>query len=285
MQRNLAQAYPHPAPNRFNLGLLHTAATGRPDHASYAPCTVDQLAAHGYDYWALGHVHTREELLRDPWIVFPGNLQGRHAKEGGAKGASLVTVRHGRVAEVRHHALDAVRWQQVAVDCTGAADEEAVLDRCRQAIGTAVDGAEGRLLALRLRLEGPCPAHLHLARDPATLRQKVLAAGLEAAEAGAFWLEELRLATRPMLDLETLRARQDAVGRLVRAIDALAEATEDAPAGLGQGYAAGVLDKAASGLRHALGPDHPAVLAAQGQVPPELLRRARDLLLARLAQI
>ena len=53
---------------------------------------------------------------------------------------------------------------------------------------------------------------------------------------------------------------------------------------LAQGYAAGVLDKAANGLRQALGPDHPAVRAAQGQVPPELLRRARDLLLARLAQ-
>ncbi|MFH5926864.1 metallophosphoesterase family protein [Roseomonas xinghualingensis] len=286
VQQNLAQGYPAPMANRFNIGLLHTAATGRPGHASYAPCTVEQLAAHGYDYWALGHIHAREEVLRDPWIVFPGNLQGRHANEGGAKGASLVTVRHGRVVAVEHHSLDVVRWQRVTVDCEGAADEEAVLERCRRAIGQAVDGAEGRFLVLRLRLEGPCPAHLALARDPAALRQKLLAAGLEVAEADAFWLEDVRLATRPMLDLDTLRAREDAVGRLVRAIEALAEEPEaaTAPAASAQSYAAAMLDRGAGGLRQALGPDHPAVLAAEGHLPPELLQRARDLLLARLAQ-
>jgi DNA repair exonuclease SbcCD nuclease subunit len=286
VQQNLAQAYPRPAPNRFNIGLLHTAATGRPGHASYAPCTVEQLASHGYDYWALGHIHAREEVLRDPWIVFPGNLQGRHVNEGGAKGASLVTVRHGRVASVEHRPLDVVRWNRVIVDCDGAADEEAVLERCRRAIGAAMDAADGRLLAMRLRLEGPCPAHLALARDPAALRQKLLAAGLEVAEADAFWLEDVRLATRPMLDLDSLRARDDAVGRLVRMIETLTEQPEAAagPAAGAKSYAAALLDRGAGGLRQALGPDHAAVRAAEGHLSPELLQRARDLLLARLAQ-
>ena len=286
VQQNLAQGYPRPTAHRFNIGLLHTAATGRPGHASYAPCTVEQLASHGYDYWALGHIHAREEVLREPWIVFPGNLQGRHVNEPGAKGASLVTVSHGRVASVEHHALDAVRWARVAVDCEGAADEEAVLELCRGAMGSALDAAEGRLLALRLRLEGACPAHMLLARDPAALRQKLLAAALEVAEADAIWLEDVRVATRPMQDLGELRARDDAVGRLVRAIDALAEAPEAAsgPVTKAQGYAAALLDRGAGGLRQALGPEHAAVQAAEGRLPPELLQRARDLLLARLAQ-
>ena len=296
VQQNLAQGYPAPAANRFNIGLLHTAATGRPGHDSYAPCTVEQLASHGYNYWALGHIHAREELLRDPWIVFPGNLQGRHPNERGAKGASLVTVRHGHVVGVEHRVLDAVRWARMAVDCSGAADEEEVLERARRAIGDAVDAAEGRLLALRLRLEGPCPAHDALNRDPAALRQKLVAASLEVADADAVWLEEVQIDTRPMQDVGSLRARDDAVGRLVRAIDALVEAplveaplAEAAVAGgpalaAAQGYAAALLDRGAGGLRQALGPDHPAVQAAEGRLPPELLRRARDLLLARLAQ-
>ena len=86
---NLVPAYPPPVAGHLNVGLLHTALTGRPGHASYAPCTVEQLAAHGYDYWALGHVHERCEVSRDPWIVFPGNIQGRHSRETGAKGATL----------------------------------------------------------------------------------------------------------------------------------------------------------------------------------------------------
>lgn len=290
VQQNLAQSYPAPAPGRFNIGVLHTAATGRPGHDSYAPCTVEQLASHGYDYWALGHIHAREELLQDPWIVFPGNLQGRHANERGPKGASLVTVRHGRVTGVEHRVLDAVRWVRVPVDCSGAADEDAVLDRARRAMGEAVDAAEGRLLALRLRMEGPCPAHGALARDPAALRQKLVAASLEVADADSIWLEDVQLATSPMQDLGSLRARDDAVGRLVRAIDALAETSpvQDTPPGAtaaaAQAYTAALLDRAAGGLRQALGPNHPAVRAAEGHLSPELLRRARDLLLARLAQ-
>ncbi|MFC0407191.1 metallophosphoesterase family protein [Roseomonas elaeocarpi] len=286
VQQNLARDYPAPAAHRFNLGLLHTAATGRPDHASYAPCTVEQLASHGYDYWALGHVHTREELLRDPWIVFPGNLQGRHVNEPGAKGASLVTVQHGRVTAVEHRALDAVRWARVTVDCTGAANEDAVLALCRRALGESADAAGGRLLAARLRLEGACPAHLALTHDPAALRQKLIAAALEVAEADAIWIQELRVATRPTQDLGTLRAREDAVGRLARAIDALAEALDapGGPAAATRDYANALLNRGAGALLQALGPEHAAAQAAQGNLSLELLRRARDLLLARLAQ-
>src|SRR3954451_11192985 len=34
----LARDYPAPIPGWFNIGLLHTAATGREGHAPYAPC-------------------------------------------------------------------------------------------------------------------------------------------------------------------------------------------------------------------------------------------------------
>lgn len=56
----------------LNVGLLHTSLDGRPGHAPYAPCTVDGLRSKGYQYWALDHVHEREVVCRDPWIVFPG---------------------------------------------------------------------------------------------------------------------------------------------------------------------------------------------------------------------
>ncbi|MFT8243284.1 metallophosphoesterase family protein [Roseomonas sp. BN140053] len=302
---NLARGYPAPVAGMLNIGLLHTAATGRDGHAGYAPCSIEQLARHGYGYWALGHVHEREELLRDPWIVFPGNLQGRHVNEAGAKGATLVTVRDGRVVAAEHRSLDAVRWARLEVDCSGAADEDAALDRVRAALGEAVDAAEGRLLAARVTLRGPCAAHLALARDPAATREKVRAAGLAVADPEALWVEAVRVATQPAADLEALRARTDAVGRLARAIEALGAALPEAPAdpaatpaGLADdaaaaatsrvaapvgAYAAAMLNRA-GGLREALGDGHPAVLAAGGQLPPELLRRARDLLLAELAR-
>ena len=103
----------------FNIGLLHTAC-GSGEHANYAPCSVADLARRGYDYWALGHVHTRSVLSEDPWVVFPGNIQGRHVKEEGSKGATLVTV-DGRRVLLQHQALDVLRWLPLDVDATGAA--------------------------------------------------------------------------------------------------------------------------------------------------------------------
>jgi len=54
-------------------------------HENYAPCAIEDLTNKGYDYWALGHVHQASVLHEKPHVVFPGNLQGRHARETGTK--------------------------------------------------------------------------------------------------------------------------------------------------------------------------------------------------------
>lgn len=84
---DLSKNYPKPLSGMVNVGLLHTSADGRPGHERYAPCTVEGLRQHGYDYWALGHIHHREVLSEEPPIVFAGNLQGRGLRETGPKSA------------------------------------------------------------------------------------------------------------------------------------------------------------------------------------------------------
>ena len=277
---NLALGYPTRRSDRVNIGLLHTAASGRDGHANYAPCSVEQLANHGYEYWALGHIHAREVLSEDPWIVFPGNLQGRHAKETGAKGATLVTVEHGRVVGTQHVTLDAVRWEHLALDLSEVRDLVDVHVRLHDGLRETLAAAGERLLALRITLADATPLHAALTRDPGAVRDQVRQEVLAGTGADAAWVEDVRVRTRPALDREALRARDDAVGTLVHAIEAggAAEAADVA-----KEYARKLLGKAPH-LREALRPDHPAVLAAAGNVPPELLARARDLLLARLAE-
>lgn len=92
---NLVPDYPAPVSGTFNIGVLHTGLGGMGGHENYAPCAIEDLTNKGYDYWALGHVHQAGVLSEKPHVVFPGNLQGRHARETGAKGASLVTVEDG----------------------------------------------------------------------------------------------------------------------------------------------------------------------------------------------
>ncbi len=278
MTENLARGYPEPVRGLFNIGLLHTAAEGHEGHANYAPCSVGQLAAHGYDYWALGHVHTRGVLHEDPPIVFAGNLQGRHVNEPGERGGTLVSVEGRRVA-LRHVAFDVVRWERLAVDVSGAGDVGDAMALVRAAAGEAVERADGRLLALRVVLTGASAAHAALSGAAGELREMVRGELLAAAGEDA-WLEGVRVATAPRLGREAMRARTDAFGALVRSVEGMEAA---ALAGALQAYAARMLGRA-GGLGEALGEAHPAVRLAAGEVPDELMRRARELLLARLGE-
>lgn len=212
---NYAASYPAPRAGLLNIGMLHTAADGQYGHAPYAPCTVADMAVKGYDYWALGHIHKRMVLSQDPWIVFPGNLQGRHANETGAKGFSLVTAEGGRIRSVEHVPMDAVRWEQAACDLTGVADQDAAWDRVRATLGRAVEAAEGRTLALRLRLTGTTAAHRALAGNPD--RTAAECEALAAQAGGDIWIEQVRVETSDAVSPAALDG--DALGSLLRTIE------------------------------------------------------------------
>ena len=92
---DLVPGFPPAVPGYFNIGLLHTSLTGIGGHDTYAPTTLTSLKFRGYDYLALGHIHARQVVCEQPRVIFPGNLQGRHARETGAKGCELVSVEGG----------------------------------------------------------------------------------------------------------------------------------------------------------------------------------------------
>ncbi len=172
---NLVLAYPPAEPHRFNIGMLHTALAGRQGHADYAPCSVEDLRSRGYDYWALGHVHEFEVVSDEPYVVFPGNVQGRTIRETGAKGAVLVDVVDGEVTSVERIELDVIRWARLEVNCAGAAMDDAE-DLLRSAlVGVHGANASGRPLIVRVTLVGETAKAGAFHDRAATLRDDVRA--------------------------------------------------------------------------------------------------------------
>ena len=191
---DLAAVYPAPVPGAFNIGLLHTCLDGDSRHYAYAPASVDALAAKGYQYWALGHVHQRRALERNAVpIVFPGNLQGRYIPETGPKGCELVTVDDDGRTVSRFEPLDVVRWLEESVDLTGAK----TLDDADRAVAGVLETAKrnnpGRLLAVRLHLHGVTELTAELARHE-DLRDRFNSIAIDLGE---IWLERILLETLP----------------------------------------------------------------------------------------
>ena len=216
VSENLMLAYPEPIAGVFNVGVLHTGLGGMDNHANYAPCALDDLVNKGYQYWALGHVHRRCVLHERPHVVVPGNIQGRTIRETGPKGAYVVTVEDGEVAELTLFEADVVRWAVIPVAVDGSSRVADVVDAMRDAIEEAVAvGSDGRLLVGNVRLQGRTELHDQLVASAEHFLAEARAAALGLGEEVA-WVERLVVATEPMIDHATLAARQDAVGELQR---------------------------------------------------------------------
>ena len=162
---NLAAAYPVADPALFHVGLLHTSLNGREGHATYAPTSSEVLTQKGYQYWALGHVHKREVVSKDPWIVFPGNLQGRNAREVGPKGCTLVTVEDGAISHIEERHVDVLRWSVCRVDVNDVTTTNDMLDRVSRALTADANHVEGRVLAARVAVIGRAACHDEIAAN------------------------------------------------------------------------------------------------------------------------
>ena len=221
---NLAAAYPAPVNGYFNVGVLHTSLAGNPDHDPYAPCRLEDLITRGYDYWALGHIHKSATLSRDPWVVYPGNLQGRHAKETGPKGCMLVTVDDGRLSAVEPMDLAVVRWHLAEVDLTHKPLETDLVESLRASLTEAGRDADARPTAIRLVLTGASSLFDLIESRPKRLMQTVLEIAAEIA-GDDIWIEKIQNDVRaPLAPSRSLPG--DAAAELVQIMEEIANDPE-----------------------------------------------------------
>ena len=211
---NLAIAYPDPVPDMLNIGILHCLISGADGHLPYAPCTLDELAARGYDYWALGHVHKYGVLRKKPHIVYSGCSQGRHIRESGEKGCVLVEVEDDEI-RTEFVPLNVLRWTEVKADVSNAQNIEQAAIAFGEALSREMSDLNGMNACVRAVLTGRCPAHGRLSLDPEAVSANVRAIASEVS-GGKVWIEKVKLQTRPAIDFDSIAQSDTPQGELMR---------------------------------------------------------------------
>jgi exonuclease SbcD len=237
--RQLHREFTLPDASLFHVAVLHCNCGGDQRHDPYSPCAVHDLESLGFDYWALGHVHERKILCARPPIVYPGNTQGRSARELGERGCYLVRVDATGNAELDFRVLDAVRWETAEVDIASVATVDELVAKLEQCLEDSGDRAGKRPVLARIALVGSGPLYGELRRAGATedLQERLREIGLNRRP--PVWLEQLSNQCRPEIDVTARAQEGDLLGEVLQvalSVRAGGAALDDARAALSELY-------------------------------------------------
>ncbi|EGF92707.1 calcineurin-like phosphoesterase family protein [Asticcacaulis biprosthecium C19] len=186
----LLPKYKPPVAKAVNIGLMHTSLNGAPGHDPYAPCTVADLDASGFHYWALGHIHKRSVNIGRATIVMPGNPQGRDINEAGLKSVSLATIAEDGSISLEEHAVSIAQFERLTVDIAGIADWRDLVSATVSALKALRREVATEHLIIRLHLTGASSLAWTIRRDMDLLEQEV---GMHAEMTGSVWIEKIDL--------------------------------------------------------------------------------------------
>ncbi|TIV47657.1 MAG: DNA repair exonuclease [Mesorhizobium sp.] len=187
----LLPKYPIARDGAINVGIMHTSLGGSPGHDVYAPCSVADLHNHGFDYWALGHIHVRQVYPgASATVVMPGIPQGRDINEAGEKSATLVTIRDDGSFDLEERLTSVAQFERLSIDITGTIEWPEVIARLRVALEQLRSNVRSRHALARVDLTGATPLSWKLIRDKDLLLAE---AQQVAGQLGGTWIEKLDL--------------------------------------------------------------------------------------------
>lgn len=196
----------------FTVACLHCDVDSTDQQYAYSPCRLSDLYGKGVDYWALGHIHRRAVLSTDPYIVYPGNIQGRKITESGEKGAYLVTVTDGHVTEHRFVPTQGMVWSIIDQDITGKDLQSLIADLSAKTSGSDI---------VRFRFTGSGPLDSYLRLDPASAEAQL---GRQLGKQTCGMIAE----TSPDIDLESRAGGSDMTAKVIQAGARLSGSGRDA---------------------------------------------------------
>jgi exonuclease SbcD len=193
---SLLERYRRPVPDSVNIGIMHTSLAGAPGHDPYAPCRVTDLHDWGYDYWALGHVHSRADHAGSRKVIMPGMPQGRDINEAGEKSVTLVTIRDDRSLLIEEHFTSTASFERLSVDLASVEAWRDAVERVERGLCTLRERAVALHLVIRLRLFGATPLSWQLRRDQALFEAEI---EQRAERIGRVWIEKIEVETESLV--------------------------------------------------------------------------------------
>ncbi|WP_449539298.1 metallophosphoesterase family protein [Ferdinandcohnia sp. Marseille-Q9671] len=195
----------------FHIGLLHGSKEGENAHSRYAPFLLSELQQKGFDYWALGHIHTREILSQDPPIIYPGNIQGRHRKETGDKGGYVVKLSNAGTTYTFVSTADLI-WEHTTLDVTGLDTFDKLVDQTLSHMDMLRNDNKGLFLTIEYNGTGP----LHEMLQEKTMQEDLLSLLNEEIVGRNFvYIVDIKVNTNLKIEREKLKQDSHFIGDLL----------------------------------------------------------------------
>jgi len=225
-KRNLAKLFStEKETNLYSIGLLHCTAGSYKEHEPYAPCQLDDLLTTSIDYWALGHVHTKQVLYESPYVVYPGNTQGLHINESGERGCYLVSVADNKT-NLEFIATDTTRWFSCDINVSGFETMDQLENELGSLLEKTRDESDGKNSIVRVKLTGRTPLYRELVREGSLDELLELTRGTFSEETPFLWVQDIKLACKPEIDLKNLENKKGFSSQLLKISEEL-RAVED----------------------------------------------------------
>jgi exonuclease SbcD len=214
-RRNLSLLF-QPTDSAFHIALLHANVGSDTGHEPYAPCTLEDLIKSKMDYWALGHVHSQRVLSAHlPFVVYPGNTQGRNIKETGEKGCYLVKVGDDKEVELEFHETDVIRWTTHELSIHDLQTEQDLINALDHACVRISEKAADRPSIARVTLSGQSPLFKFLKAPNSVSDLLEILHERGPSYSPSVWVEQILLKVGPDIDPMLRMKERDFLGDLI----------------------------------------------------------------------
>jgi len=218
IKTNLTYKFPKKSKKApFTIGMLHCNVGTNTGHEPYAPCTLQDLISRNFNYWALGHIHKKAIINDDnPLVIYPGNPQGLHPQETGARGCFLVNVDENGEPTAEFIEVDSIRWFVEELSIDSLYTEQELISKIHNYIEKIREEAKGRPSICRIILTGRSALHSSIVRKGVLDDILKDVREDEEGEKQFVWIESIEDNTNPEIDRKSLLEREDFIGDLVK---------------------------------------------------------------------